>query len=755
MFGDGRPVNARPRRRLGARRATDTTPGIPQVVAGSREGASEIGWGTASALAVLLGIIFPLAFAQPTFSSLGRLSVVLAWLLTLYSAARLWHLVLHGRDKMISLTFWLFIYVWLGLAALAETVSQQFPLFQQTFNQSTQVSALTAIIVGLAGYELGWLCTRSRRTRERSSYLLNAPTVQMRRVTIVGGIGILVVAYFTVKYGLGTRFSSRQAAAEAFFGTGGGTQPLWLQQNKTSALLQISVDWVLVFLTLYLVVYDQRIKRRRAAATGSRIGLVPRRRVLFAGLLVAVLLADNPLSNPRYRFAGIVLALLIAVWPLSTTRRFRIVAAALLAGALFVYPYAAVFRYNHRILQLTPLNTEFRTSADFAMFQQELNAQVYVKNNGFTWGRQLEGVALAWVPRRYWANKPTFTGGLILKDYISVIPASVSIFGWSFVDGGFVWVFLVLVVYGWATGALEQAYLRRPRDRLSFAAAAGPLFAAFQVFLVRGDLQPAVGELAPLALVLIAVCALPRRSKIGSVPQLRSSIGSGGVRRARVLPPVSVGETSFAAQSQTSGSIGPVERPLPIPRVTRWLHDRHEPDTGQRARDGNRTTGRRARGLATQLRSLGRVGRKLWRRSDPGDSELWRTGSPEVGLASRASEPPPHTSSRAVGPASRASEPPSTQDESVETRPSPTGTEDVQAGPLESEAASIHDIGEQRVRAVLAYCREFYDGEVADEVASKALAAFAQQHTHRPATRTDDEPSQDSTSSPPVTGSDQ
>jgi hypothetical protein len=479
------------------------SPGLGE--AGSDE---RIGWGGAAAIGVLLAVVFPILFARPTLQSFSRLPVVLAWVVTVYSAGRLWYLVTRGRESIVSLTFWLFIYVWLGLGALANTVSQQFPLFHQTFSDGTEVGALITIVIGLAGYELGRVRSRSRQAALRASAILNAPTVKMRRVAVLGGLGCLVVAYYTLKFGLATRFTSREASAQAFFGTPTTNVPLWLQNDKASALIQISLDWVLVFVALYLILYERRIRRtqRRDEPAG------PRRRVLLFAVIACVVLADNPFSNPRYRFGGVALALLFALWPL-TNRRFRLVAAGLVVSALFIYPYAAVFRYNRTILTLAPLNQQFRTDADFGMFQQELNAQTFVQRHGIQYGRQLEGVVFAWVPRRIWASKPGFTGSLILGQFASILPASVSMFGWAYVDGGLPWVFIVLLVYGFLSGALEQAWLRRPRDRLTFAATATPLFAAFQIFLVRGDLQPAVGELAPVFIALASVCVYGRRAR--------------------------------------------------------------------------------------------------------------------------------------------------------------------------------------------------------------------------------------------------
>jgi hypothetical protein len=483
----------------------------PAVEAGGRTG-----WGSATALGLLLGLVLPLLFGRPTLHSLAVEPVVLAYLVTLYSAARLGSLLLRGENRPISLTFWLFVYVWFGLAALANTVSQQFPLFGLTYDYDTEVHALVSIIVGIIGYEFGARVARLAGWRERSTRLLNRPTVRIRRVVVLGAFSVLIVGYFTLKLGVAARFSSRQTVTDAFIG-GGKYVPVWLRANKTAGLLRISLDWVPVFLSVYLYVAHRRLRAERSR-TGGRVG---RRwegwRLWLCAVGVAAMLANNPFTNPRYRFGGIAIALLLAMWPLFTARRFRVFSAALVFGLLFVYPYAAVFRYSQRVLQVAPLNEQFRTSADFSMFQQELNVQTYVRGNGHAFGRQIEGVALAWVPRKYWGGKPIDTGAVVLSKYVNVISASVSIWGSAYVDGGLPWVFVMLALLGWVGASLEHAYRRRPPDRLSFAGAAGPLFAAFQIFLIRGDLQPAFGELAPVGLLLLAMCSFQApRGTVGS-----------------------------------------------------------------------------------------------------------------------------------------------------------------------------------------------------------------------------------------------
>lgn len=483
----------------------------PRVTADSAHG-RPAGWGLATSVALLLAVVAPIVFSRPTLDSFTHAPVVLAFAITLYAAVRLWLLLMAGSNRPISLTFWLFVYVFFGVAALANLVSQQFPLFGQAYAESTQVAALLTIVVGLAGYEVGRLLARSRRVQDRWTNRLNLPTVRVARVTTIGLVGIVAVSYFTAKYGLATRFSSREAATETFFGPGTPGVRLFLRQDKTFGLLRLTLDATPILVALYLLLCDRQLRRTRARAAGlvARSGLL--RRALIVAVALGVLLADNPVSSPRFRFLGAGIALLLALWPLVTPRRFRVFTAILVVGLLFVYPYAAVFRTQERVLQTAPLNTQFRTSPDFGMFQQELNAQVYVHDSGHTWGRQLAGVMFGWVPKKYWSGKPKSTGELVFPAAAQTLPTSLSIWGWAFVDGGMPWVFIVLAAYGWGTGLLETAYRRRPRDRLSFATVTAPLFAAFQTLMLRGDPQPTLGDLAPVALLVIVACGLGSRA---------------------------------------------------------------------------------------------------------------------------------------------------------------------------------------------------------------------------------------------------
>ena len=268
-----------------------------------------------------------------------------------------------------------------------------------------------------------------------------------------------------------------------------------------------------MFLALFLALY---LRRNRNSSSGrdsveDHSCLSGRRgRRLVLVLILANVVANNPIANPRYRFGGVLVALALVVVSIGTPKRFRLAIFSFLGLLLFVYPYAAVFRYDQRSLQLTSLREQLVNSVDYGMFQQEMNGVVYVRSAGHTYGRQALGAALAFVPRKIWKDKPIQTGDLTSRS--SFINASSSLWEEAYVDAGRAGIFVVFLIYGWLSRVCDSLYQQRRRGSPTVIGAAVPLFAAFQTFVLRGSLQPAVGELAPL--VVVFCCCIRVRDEV-------------------------------------------------------------------------------------------------------------------------------------------------------------------------------------------------------------------------------------------------
>ncbi|HEV2070813.1 MAG TPA: hypothetical protein VGR26_13560 [Acidimicrobiales bacterium] len=435
----------------------------------------------------------------------------MAVVVTEWASLRLVQLFGRGEPRLVQTTFWIFVYVWLGLAALAGTTAERFPIPNQSFPESIQIRALLTVLVGLAAYEAGGRLRRPLASSGHRWRLINR-SVNPRRITALAALGFFGTAFALWRHGLGVFFRSRYSVVLAFYGQPDSGARLDQVGNKAVGLFQATLIWAPAFLALFLLVMLYARRGHDVRSQGIRLSPT----IMFfllVGLAITNVIVNNPISSPRYRFGGAALSLAAVGWPLVRTTRYRVWGCGLLAAILFALPMFDVFRYDDRKIELAPLREQLLTNPDFAMFQQEMNAQLYVDEHGFTFGEQTLGVALGYVPRVLWPGKPIDTGNVIVRT--DAINASASLWATAYVDGGLIFVILIFLAYGRITQLFEAEYLRR-RVPSFFVGAAVPLYAAFQIILLRGDLQPAVGQLAPLLLMLLFVTG--RRSEMEGGP---------------------------------------------------------------------------------------------------------------------------------------------------------------------------------------------------------------------------------------------
>lgn len=457
------------------------------------------GWYFSTIIYILLGGVLPLLFTEADFKSLVQPPVLLSIVITTWATIRLVALLARGDPHIVQATFWVFVYVWFGLAAMGQAVAQRFPIANQTFSQEEQIAALLTVIVGLLAYEVGRV-TRWSAQGPPLAHRFSRRQIRITRVWAIAAIAGAATVFAAWSHGLAVLFSSRYSAALAVYGAPSPGLRLDEIGNKAVGLFQATLIWAPAFFALYVLITV--LRSSEPGQPSARFVSSTRGRMLLVGLIVANVLVNNPISSPRYRFGGAALALIAVSWPLFSPHRFRLWSCGLIVGVLFALPVLDIFRYDERSLTIAPLKEQLLTSPDFGMFQQEMNAQIYVAENGFTFGKQLLGVIFGYVPRALWEEKPGDTGNLIVRS--DAINASASLWATVFVDGGLLAVGIMFLAYGWATRLWEELYLRKWKES-SFVAAAVPLYAGFQIILLRGDLQPAVGQLAPLAVMLVFV----------------------------------------------------------------------------------------------------------------------------------------------------------------------------------------------------------------------------------------------------------
>jgi hypothetical protein len=299
-------------------------------------------------------------------------------------------------------------------------------------------------------------------------------------------------------------FTSRQEISTSLDeATGGGAAEAG--GEAANALLRgfgtVPAMLALLFLTRWLV--TSRSARRRPAV------LLP-----WAGMLGVNVVVNNPISNPRYWFLTVLFALLFTVFPRSPVM-YRAALALGVVIALLVFPFTDRFRYDEDGRQTVETGSmlEPLVVKDYDQVNMFANTITYAGDgNGHTWGRQVTGAALFFVPRSAWEGKPEDTGFLV-GGWMGTSSANLSSPLWAelWLDFGPVGMTAGFVAVGYLAARTDRRYVQRTVDDPSpgnVLAIVVPVLAGYSFILLRGSLLQASGRIGIAVLCLLLVTTL-------------------------------------------------------------------------------------------------------------------------------------------------------------------------------------------------------------------------------------------------------
>ncbi|MER6981939.1 hypothetical protein [Streptomyces carpinensis] len=383
--------------------------------------------------------------------------------------------------RLTALGFWLFTYVWLGLAPLAMLATDTYPEGYRT-GAATAFTATALTELGLVAYSAG--AALARRAAGRSVVLeplLSRRIAPVRALLLCGLSLVLAILLIPRAGGPGVFFSSRQALEQA--GADG----------EMSKALEVSILAAPAFWALVALLHLPRPRAGDRLLRAVRLLLLP----LFLGLNAVV---NNPISRPRFWVGTVLLVLLFSWRRFSRPRAFRLAAAALAAVVLLVFPYSDYFRTDKReAIQVLSPAEQFTTNMDYDAFQQMLVGVDYVKEAGFSPSAVL-GPALFMVPRSAWPGKPEPVA-TTLAEYAGYRFQNLSAPLWieSYLWGGAPAVVAVFCLLGAAGRRMDDIRERLRGRRATLAVLLVPAFAFYQMIFLRGSL---LAVMAPMTLFL-------------------------------------------------------------------------------------------------------------------------------------------------------------------------------------------------------------------------------------------------------------
>lgn len=451
---------------------------------------------------LLLGLpLLLVIFAGKVILSLPLIPV---GLIIIYSSAHLAYITSSASQNIVTATFWIFGYLFLGTAPFLQLATNTFP-WPGTYDEVILVKAALVVLAGLLAFDFGRHLIPGRG--------VGVPQALQRSINRTS-VTVLAVASL--------------AAAPYLLSRTGGAATLFLPRSELSQTLMSEFELpammlltnalktpVYVLLVASLAIW---IVRR---ARGEFVGL--RWKMMAFVLLLPTLILNNPISTARLKVGTILLSLFFVLpW-----RRWSGAATTfgLIFGLLFVFPFADLFRnsldarFSDRIAESNPV-LELTTNGDFDAFQMVVNAVETLEHTDFQLGRQVGGALLFWVPRSIWAGKPIATGQWVAeKQGYSFTNLSSPLWAEFYADGGFLLLVVGFIGYGYLVRTIDKWYaLSHKLGDARVISIIVPIYAGYQFFLLRGSLMPAVAYLAPILLVAL-MCSVHigrRRTRMSS-----------------------------------------------------------------------------------------------------------------------------------------------------------------------------------------------------------------------------------------------
>jgi len=440
---------------------------------------------------VILGALVPLSLIVNQVADGAYAEWPWAFVVAAYAGSRLAALVVRGEKRLYTFSYFLYCYLFLGLAPLVQLSRGVFPSVAPWVEMDSNAPALAIILTGMVAFDVGQLIKRRRAPgpitgpdSDKFDLAIAAPSINKHRFNLLVSLTLGLTLVFTILVGPATYFQSRtEVFASIDAGVSNGSLAVLMRAAVVASLL-------VTFAATVAIVGSRRAK--------NSFGLI----VLALTLGGASLIITNVVNAPRYLAIVVMVGILAALGIFATRGRIRIAFASALAGFIFVFPVLGGFRTSVNFASATADLEQVLLGGDYDSFAQINNAVSYVSSEGFEFGRQLIGSLFVWVPRSVWEGKPTSTSTLV-SQYMGYPFTNVSSPLWAelLVDFGVIGVVLGFFSLG--------TLLRRLDDKMEllsslgrYTGLAGMVIPFYLVIVLRGALLSTVPTLFVMLLCI-------------------------------------------------------------------------------------------------------------------------------------------------------------------------------------------------------------------------------------------------------------
>jgi hypothetical protein len=362
----------------------------------------------------------------------------------------------------------LFFFILPGMVHLARNL---FPFYHTSFDYNSSLYVAFLILLYAISSLLGVFYALSRRPR-RSAQAQPSERPIRDKDLLIGALFLLVISLPCIA-ATGISIARRADGMEDF------------SDPSPIVLILTSLPSSAMFLCAILSFY---IMRRR-----SFVSII-----FFAFTGTLGFLLNYPLSLTRFILFERIIVLMYVTLDLSSVRLKKFVAVAAVLSIFTVFPTLDYFARGDTSQGLTidPLGY-MAESGDLDGLQSTLNVYEMVKSQGLSYGYQLLGAVLSYVPRTAWPTKPYSTGtsAAVFADY-DFTNLSAPLISEIYVDFGMAGVTIIPFFVCWLIIALDRraAIVGRERGRILEKFFLGGLI-GYATIILRGSLISIISQI--------------------------------------------------------------------------------------------------------------------------------------------------------------------------------------------------------------------------------------------------------------------
>lgn len=429
------------------------------------------------------------------YNKTGYLASDLSFLLNLlYVILGLGLLLSSSKKSLLTSVYLVFFYTFFWLAPLLQTKTLRYPN-TMSFDETLVVRTnLLFLFFGVCFFFFRYVLAR----RSRSMYTFRDLNYWPGRTTALFYVMVSLILLLLFYRSLISSLTMRQSG---------------LNLLRSESLILSKFLYSIPLFLVYYVILDDRIQK-------SKYRWV----LLLAALLVAFIF-KNPLNEKRNAVGPIYLSFLFVFFR-SRFKTNLVYVLLLLLILSIAFPIAQAFTHNKTVVVSDLFQTlesaierfDIRrsfTSLDYDSWSMAMATIEYVDIFGTTYGRQLAGAFLFFVPRSIWQNKPVGSGHLVATEYLMVqltmwfTNLSNSFPSEGYINFGLIGVLLFALMLA-ILSMITDEFEKHNDLRIVFA-----VYTSFHmVFMLRGDLMSSFAYLVGALIAIFFIPLLLAKSRV-------------------------------------------------------------------------------------------------------------------------------------------------------------------------------------------------------------------------------------------------